>query len=219
MYSEKVVFRLKPEYVGTANGVALLGDFNNWDLKKAIYLHPQFDGSWATEVELPTGEYQYKFLLSNGKWVTDDAHKVSSDLHPGLKNSYLHIAKKETHSPEPFVLEEDKRALEVMPSQDQPLREQKETEKKSGSAATQFQKQFHDLTQLPGITKEVEELLYQNNLRTYGAMGKTSVKKLKEILKSGGKNFEKYNPETWTKLGKLASLGKWEDVARHAKKS
>lgn len=47
-----------------ADEVSLVGDFNNWNRKK----HPMKvngDGMWSKTVMLPSGTYEYKFMVDN----------------------------------------------------------------------------------------------------------------------------------------------------------
>lgn len=65
----KITFSLPKEAVGMATTVALVGDFNNWDINNGIALKKQKDGSFATSLELATGkEYQYRFLINGEIW-------------------------------------------------------------------------------------------------------------------------------------------------------
>ena len=73
----KVTFTLPAANIIGADGCVLLGEFNNWNLDEAVYLEKQPDGSMMVEVELAAGrDYQYRYMLSNGRWVNDDAEKV-----------------------------------------------------------------------------------------------------------------------------------------------
>lgn len=70
--NKKVTFSLPKEAVGTATTVALVGDFNNWDINHGIELKKQKDGSYKTTIELETGkEYQYRFLINGEVWEND----------------------------------------------------------------------------------------------------------------------------------------------------
>ena len=68
----KVKFILTPEIVGDATDALLLGDFNNWDPNAGIGLKVQKDGTLAATVALEPGKtYQYRYFLSDGRWVND----------------------------------------------------------------------------------------------------------------------------------------------------
>src|SRR5689334_2497628 len=77
----KVKFTLPAGNIIGAAECVLLGEFNNWNLDEGFYLQKQDDGSMSAEVELPAGKsYEYRYLLSNGRWVNDDGEKVTSDI-------------------------------------------------------------------------------------------------------------------------------------------
>ena len=65
----KVTFTLPKEAVQTAKTVAVVGEFNNWDIVDGIALKKQKDGSFTTTLELEAGkEYQYRFLINGEVW-------------------------------------------------------------------------------------------------------------------------------------------------------
>ena len=57
----------KPE----AREVFLVGSFNGWD-PRMTPLHRDRLGDWSIEVELPTGEHRYRFVV-DGEWCDDPA--------------------------------------------------------------------------------------------------------------------------------------------------
>ena len=77
----KITFTLPATHIIGADGCVLLGEFNNWNLEEGVYLTKQADGSMTAEVELEVGkDYQYRYLLSNGRWVNDNSEKVVSEM-------------------------------------------------------------------------------------------------------------------------------------------
>jgi 1,4-alpha-glucan branching enzyme len=52
-----------------AQSVFLAGSFNHWNAKatRLVRLH---DGKWAKELWLPTGRYEYLFVV-DGQWTAD----------------------------------------------------------------------------------------------------------------------------------------------------
>ena len=79
----KITFTLPAANIIGAEECVLLGEFNNWNLEKGFYLQKQADGSMTTEVELGAGrDYQYRYLLSNGRWVNDNGEKITSEMSP-----------------------------------------------------------------------------------------------------------------------------------------
>lgn len=66
--NKKVVFTLPTEAFPTANSVALLGDFNAWNIEQGIELKKTKE-LWKATVELETGrEYQFRYLINGNIW-------------------------------------------------------------------------------------------------------------------------------------------------------
>lgn len=69
----KVTFSVAAEVVENAGQVALVGEFNNWNLEEAIELSKLKNGSFKTTVDLPVEtEYQFKYIVDGSKWINDD---------------------------------------------------------------------------------------------------------------------------------------------------
>lgn len=65
----KITFSLPKEAVGIAKTVAVVGDFNKWDIQNGQKLTKQKDGSYAVTLDLATGkEYQFRFLINGEIW-------------------------------------------------------------------------------------------------------------------------------------------------------
>ena len=68
----KVTFSLTGEEVPNVKKVQLVGDFNGWNVKKAIDLKKFKNGSFKTTLDLDTEkEYQFKYLIDGEKWEND----------------------------------------------------------------------------------------------------------------------------------------------------
>ena len=70
-----------------AQQVALVGDFNAWDLRK----HPMkkdADGIWRKTVILAPGTYEYKFF-QDGQWVMDPANDRQCPNRFGTRNNIV----------------------------------------------------------------------------------------------------------------------------------
>ena len=186
----KITFTLPAANVIGADGCVLLGEFNNWNLEKGYYLQKQADGSMTVDVELLAGQdYQYRYLLSTGRWVNDDSEKITSEIsgYP-VVNSIVRI---------PEIVETDKTARP------------KTTKIKSAAKPAVVK---DDLTKVEGIGKKIEALIYKNKIYSYKQLSKTTITNLKAILESGGSKFSMHNPGTWPKQAKLAAEAKWEDL-------
>ena len=186
----KITFTLPAANIIGASECVLLGEFNNWNLEEGVYLKKQADGSMSAEVELTAGEdYQYRYLLSNGRWVNDDAEKITSEMlgYP-VVNCIVRV---------PAITENEKT---VNPK----------TVKTKTAAKPVVVKD--DLTKVEGIGKKIEALLYKNKIHSYKQLSKSTITNLKIILESGGSKFSMHNPGTWPKQAKLAAEAKWEDL-------
>ncbi|WP_299058759.1 hypothetical protein [uncultured Polaribacter sp.] len=71
-----------------------------------------------------------------------------------------------------------------------------------------------DLTVVEGIGPKIKELFHNHNIKTWQALGNTSVEKCQEVLDSGGERFKVHKPGTWPKQAELASKGKWEELLK-----
>lgn len=62
-----------------AREVFLVGSFNNWD-QRATPMQRDGLGDWSTELELPSGQYHYRFIV-DGEW-RDDPSAQQTALNP-----------------------------------------------------------------------------------------------------------------------------------------
>lgn len=189
--SVKVDFYLKPTRVQDANGGFLVGDFNQWDVNKGIALNLNEDGSLSGTLNLSPGKkYEYRYLLSDGRWENDDNPKV-------LKNAYGQIV-------ENCVVDTKQLAKKQSNSE---LKSEKTSSGKT-----------EDLTKILGITPKIQTLLKSESITSYLELGRCTIKKLLIILDIAN-NKKKINYyTTWAKQAKLAAAGKWEDLGDLQKK-
>ena len=193
----KIRFTLPAANIIGADECVLLGEFNNWNLEEGFYLQKQADGSMTVEVELAAGkDYQYRYLLSNGRWVNDNGEKVASEMsgYP-VMNCIVRV---------PDIIEH--------PTVQSPISAELKPIKVKAVAKAKPVVLKDDLTKVEGIGKKIEALLYKNKIHTYKQLSKATIKTLKEILDAGGSKFSIHNPGTWPKQAKLASEAKWEDL-------
>lgn len=182
--SKKVKFTLSADIVGEATEAVLLGDFNNWNLSEGIGLKVQKDGSLAATVSLEPGSYQYRYYLSDGRWVNDS-------------NAQYYA-----HNP---VFQVDNCVITVDGGK------VAEPKAKKTAGAPKAAKP-DDLAKIEGIGKKIAELLAAQEINSFEKLGKTSAKKLREILDAAGSKFKVHDPATWPKQAKLAAAGKWEEL-------
>lgn len=186
----RIIFTLPSEKAGHAEAGIILGDFNNWNPDEAVYLQKKDDGSMVAELYLTAGKtYQYRYLLSDGRWVNDNSQTAFADVygHP-VENCVISVPVPES---------------------------KKRTAVKKQSAKTATGKSVtaaDDLKKIEGIGKKTAQLLASENISTYKELGKTSIKKLKSILLAAGEKQAGLDPSTWPKQAKLAAAGKWDEL-------
>ncbi len=73
-----------------AREVFLAGNFTRWTEQK-IAMTKLYDSEWRAEIQLPAGNYEYKFIVDGGRWVEDplNPHRTNNSL--GGANSQLII--------------------------------------------------------------------------------------------------------------------------------
>src|ERR1035441_4790883 len=70
-----------------ARSVAVVGTFNDWDVKRTS-LSPSPGGVWKATVWLPAGRYEYRFIV-DGQWINDPSARESVQNTFGSTNSVL----------------------------------------------------------------------------------------------------------------------------------
>jgi hypothetical protein len=72
-----------------ARGVALVGDFNDWD-RDATPLEPSAGGKeWSVTVRLAPGRYTYAFVVDGTQWVPDPSAPRAPDDGFGIPTSVI----------------------------------------------------------------------------------------------------------------------------------
>ena len=84
------------------------------------------------------------------------------------------------------------------------------TTKLSDLASEINEKPRKSLTEIYGITTEIEELLNANNILSFEDLSKTKISRLKEILAHQSPKFKKINPLNWPIQARLAIQGQWD---------
>lgn len=194
----KVKFILTPEIVGDATDALLLGDFNNWDPNAGIGLKVQKDGTLAATVTLEPGKtYQYRYFLSDGRWVNDaNAAQYAFDAVFHIDNCVITVPAEEVKA---VKAEKAAKAPKVVKAEKAP---------KAGKAP-----KADDLTKIEGIGKKIAELLKAAEITSFASLSKATPKKLKEILDAAGPKFNVHEPASWPKQAKLAAAAKWDELS------
>jgi len=68
----KVTLSWKNDAYDTAQEVAVLGDFNSWDLSQSYPMKRLKNGTFKTTIDLKVGqEYQFRYLVDGELWEND----------------------------------------------------------------------------------------------------------------------------------------------------
>ncbi len=79
----------------------------------------------------------------------------------------------------------------------------------SQEAATGAGTTGDDLTLIEGIGPRIQELLYQNDIRTYAQLAGCDVERLRGILLAAGPSFRMADPASWPRQARLAAAHDW----------
>lgn len=80
-----------------------------------------------------------------------------------------------------------------------------------GDEPTLVRLTIDDFTRLEGITSEIEQLLHNNNIRSYSQLAQASTSELRNILRNA-QLPESATVATWTEQAWLAAQGKWSEM-------
>ncbi len=190
----RVSFTLPSNYVAEATHGILVGEFNNWNIEEGIFMNKMADGSLQTHLLLKPGKtYEYRYLLSDGRWVNDDNLKRVVDAYGQVtENCVIDVI-------------EDKKNINKKMS----VKKELNPSSKKNSKETKL----NDFTKILGIDTKIEKLLKADGIGTYNELGKCTIKKLLLILGDTiYRNKVKYYT-TWTRQAKLADAGKWDELS------
>ncbi|QLA17171.1 isoamylase early set domain-containing protein [Desulfolutivibrio sulfoxidireducens] len=74
----KVTFTVDKDLAKEAGKVFLAGEFNGW-ATEATPMKKQKNGNFSVTLDLETGrEYQYRYFLGDGQWLSDPAADKSA---------------------------------------------------------------------------------------------------------------------------------------------
>ena len=82
----RVFFRLNTHYHNKS--VEVVGDFNGWQPGKNVLTDDDGDNVWDGCAELPSGRYEYKFLVDGNDYRTDPNNPLKTN-RDGMENSVL----------------------------------------------------------------------------------------------------------------------------------
>lgn len=90
-----VVLSLK---VPEARSVAVIGSFNNWHPQECELHRNNGDTTWKATVWLPSGRYEYAFLVDGGKIVPDPHAAFYQDDGFGNQNTVLVVGNRDENA-------------------------------------------------------------------------------------------------------------------------
>lgn len=194
--TKKISFNLPSDYVAGATHGILVGDFNNWNIAEGIYLEKYEDGSFGAELVLTEGKtYEYRYLLSDGRWVNDNNNKRFVEAFgQTVENCVIDVplsktsetVKKTTKSPAKSTTKSPK-VKTVANAED-------------------------NLTLISGINKNIQSVLKADGIENFKDLGKCTMKKLLMIIENAGLSDTANFHTTWTKQAKLAAAEKWDEL-------
>ncbi|HHS50705.1 MAG TPA: hypothetical protein ENN07_06265, partial [candidate division Zixibacteria bacterium] len=82
-----VAFEFTPNI--TAESVNLAGSFNGWSTEATPMSDDDGDGRWTVTIDLPDGEYQYKFVVNGNVWIQDPNNPKGAPDGFGGSNSVI----------------------------------------------------------------------------------------------------------------------------------
>ena len=187
-----VTFTLPSDTVGNATGGILLGDFNHWNQADGIVLEKQKNGDLQATLPLEVGKYyEYRYLLSDGRWVNDEyANPYTNTYGHYVENCSLIVPAdlKESAVPSSGIQESAVQSSDVQ--------------------------KIDDLTKIEGIGKKIAELLVAQHICTFADLANSKNRILQNILNDAGSRYKSYDPNTWVEQAKLASEGKWDELKK-----
>ena len=195
--TKKVSFNLPSDFVAGATHGILVGDFNNWNTAEGIYLEKREDGSLGAELVLTEGKtYEYRYLLSDGRWVNDNSEKRSvMAFGQTVENCVIDV-------PVTEVAAATKKTVKKTTTK---------TATKTPKAKAAI-KSEDNLTLIAGITKSIQTVLKADGIETFKDLGKCTMKKMLLILENAGLADKVNFHTTWTKQAKLAAAEKWDEL-------
>jgi hypothetical protein len=73
----------------SAQGVALVGDFNGWDEHATPMIRRRTNGAWSARVPLPPGRHVYAFVVNGRTWLIDPLAPQVPDEGYGPANAVV----------------------------------------------------------------------------------------------------------------------------------
>jgi len=195
--TKKVSFKLSSDNAAGATHGILVGDFNNWNTAEGIYLEKYEDGSFGAELVLVEGKtYEYRYLLSDGRWVNDNNEKRSvMAFGQTVENCIIDVPFTVNTVAEKKIVSKATAKVGI------------KTPKVKAAVKTE-----DNITLITGITKNIQTVLNADGIVTFKDLGKCTMKKLLMIIENAGLTDKANFYTTWTKQAKLAATDKWDEL-------
>lgn len=84
--TKKMAFSI---HIPEAAYVSVLGDFNGWN-EDANPMKKNKNGTWACEIKLEPGDYQFKYRVDRSRWMDDDSAPRTANQF-GSENSVARV--------------------------------------------------------------------------------------------------------------------------------
>jgi len=94
----------------------------------------------------------------------------------------------------------------------QALKAQTTTSSEPANAHDGDEESQDDLKKIEGIGPKIEKLLNQAGIKSFSALARTPVEKLREILRAAGSRFRLADPTTWPRQAEMAASERWEEL-------
>jgi hypothetical protein len=72
-----------------ASRVALVGDFNGWDVEATPMRRTPSGGAWTVAIPLATGRHLYAFVVDGERWLPDPVAPLAPEDGFGTRNSVV----------------------------------------------------------------------------------------------------------------------------------
>ncbi len=221
----KVTFNLPKEATNGGKKVVILGDFNDWNVSKAVKMKAGKNG-FSASIELKTGkDYEFRYLIDKINWTNDwDADAYRPSPYYGIDNSVLFLrtenkSKKIDKSKKTNVKKSAAKKKVSLKAETKKAAAKKTSAKKAiikKAPAKKVTKKVvaDDLKKIEGVGPKIAGLLAKGGFPTFAAVGKAKKTELKAILDAAGKRYQMHDPSTWAKQAKLAAAGKWDQLKK-----
>lgn len=117
--------------------VAVAGDFNGWSKTKDLMVFDTETSMFRLKLPLAEGEYTYKFVIDNSRWIKDPAAEKSASDGYGGENSIVTVIR-------PAKSDFEKTLASIGPKAGNILFRYKNTAAKTVSVAGAFNQWRHD---------------------------------------------------------------------------